>query len=49
MTCSRRVIRESPLNHEVAVFKGQQNDRADQSKIVPDSAERQREMKSPGK
>jgi hypothetical protein len=49
MTCQRRVIREEALNKAVAVFRGQQSDKADQSKIVPDSAERQREMKSPGK
>ena len=49
MNYPRRVIREEALNKAVAVFKGQQNDKADQSKIVPDSAERQREMKSPGK
>lgn len=49
MTYPRRVIREEALNKAVAVFKGQQNEKADQSKIVPDSAERQREMKSPGK
>ena len=46
---TRRIIRESALRIAVDVFKDKQNEKADQSRIVPDSVERQREMKSPGK
>ena len=45
---NRRIIREAALQQAVQAFKNQ-NPKADQSRIVPDSAQAQREMKSPGK
>ena len=46
---TRRLIREEALRIAVDAFKGRQNEKADQSRIVPDSAKFQRTMKSSGR
>ena len=46
---ARRIIRESALRIAVDAFKGKKGEEANQSRIVPGSAEFQRNMKSPGR